>query len=97
MLKLGSWRSKSYPLRITVDGQEVYLGKTPKSLGYATLPLKPVHGTAVRIELVGAVDEKDGFGMVEVTGKKLPDTIASSVRGALEIIEAEIYGPLNPQ
>jgi hypothetical protein len=46
------------------------------------------------VELIGAIDEKDGFGMVEVAGKKLEDTAAASnAKGALEIIEAEIYEP----
>jgi beta-galactosidase len=93
-LKLGGWRRKSYPLRVTVDGQEVYSGTTPKSLGYVTLPVKPATGKTVRVELAGAIDDKDGFGMVEVAGKKLPDTADFGTRGALEVIEAEIYGPL---
>lgn len=95
-LKLGGWRSKSYPLRITVDGKEAYKGATPKSLGYVTLPLKPTPGKTVRIELVGAIDDKDGFGMVEVTGKKLEDAKDGAAKGALEIVEAELYGPLTP-
>jgi hypothetical protein len=92
-LKLGGWRRKSYPLRILVDGQEVYSGTTPKSLGYVTLPVKPAMGRTVRVELTGAIDDRDGFGMVEVAGKKLPDTADFGTRGALEVIEAEIYGP----
>ena len=95
VLKLGGWRRKSYPLRITVDGKDAYSGVTPKSLGYVTLPIKPTSGKAVRIELVGVIDDKDGFGLVEVTGKKLPDTAGFGKSGALEIIEAEIYEPLN--
>jgi hypothetical protein len=95
VLRLGSFRRKSYPVLITVDGQQAFLGNTPKSLGYVTLPLKPFPGKTVRIELVGAIDDKDAFGMVEVTGKKLPDPAVSAVRGALELIEAEIYEPLN--
>lgn len=95
VLKLGGWRRKSYPLRVTVDGREAYSGMTPKNLGYVTLPLKPTPGKTVRIELVGAIDDKDGFGMVEVAGKKLPDTAdIVSTPGALEIVEAEIYEPL---
>ena len=94
-LKMGGWRSKAYPLRITVDGKEAYAGTTPKSLGYVTLPLKPTPGKTVRIALVGAIDEKDGFGLVEVTGKKLDDTKGEG-KGTLEIIEAEIYGPVAP-
>lgn len=94
VLKLGGFRQKSYPLRITVDGKEAYLGTTPKSLGYVTLPLKPTIGQAVRIELAGTVNEKDAFGMVEVSGKKLQDINDTGTKGALEIIEAEIYEPL---
>jgi beta-galactosidase len=94
VLKLGGWRRKSYPLRITVDGGEAYSGLTPKSLGYVTLPLKPTPGKTVRVELVGAIEEKDGFGMVEITGKKLEGESAGSAKGILEVIEAEIYEPL---
>ncbi len=94
-LKMGGWRSKAYPLRVTVDGKEAYVGTTPKSLGYVTLPLKPTTGKTVRIALVGAIDEKDGFGMVEVTGKKLDDAKeGGGAAGTLEVIEAEIYEPL---
>lgn len=91
-LKLGGWRNKAYPLRVTVDGKVAYVGTTPKSLGYVTLPLKATQGRTVKIQLVGSIDVKDGFGMVEVTGKKLDDA-GSGAKGALEVIEAEIYAP----
>ncbi|MFT4177082.1 MAG: DUF4982 domain-containing protein [Luteolibacter sp.] len=94
-LKLGGWRNKAYPIRITLNGTEIYTGTTPKTLGYVTLPLKPAKGDQLRIELVGTIDVKDGFGLVEVTGKKLEDvTNSSNDRGTLEIIEAEVYEPL---
>ena len=93
-LKLGGWRRKSYPLRITVDGEEVWLGMTPKSLGYVTLPLKPTYGKTVRIQLTGAIEDKDGFGMVEVAGKKLPDTADFGTPGVLEVMEVEFYEPV---
>ena len=48
----------------------------------------------VRIELVGAIDDKDGFGMVEIAGKKQPETADFGTPGALEIMEAEIYEPM---
>jgi beta-galactosidase len=44
VLKLIGWRLRSYPLRITMDGVTVYEGVPAKSLGYVTLPLKPVKG-----------------------------------------------------
>lgn len=90
-LKLSGWRRKSYPLRITVDGKEAFAGSTPKSLGYVTLPLTPAKGRVVRIELIGAVTEKDAFGIVEITGKKLADAVGTTPKGVLEIIEAEVY------
>ncbi|MEY4388027.1 MAG: hypothetical protein RLY20_3310, partial [Verrucomicrobiota bacterium] len=49
-LKLRGWRERTYPLRISVDGQEVFCGVTPRSLGYVTLPLKPVSGQALKVE-----------------------------------------------
>ena len=33
-----NWRSRTYPILVTVDGQEAYRGVTPTSLGYVTLP-----------------------------------------------------------
>src|SRR5439155_7395983 len=76
-LKLGGWRSKSYPLRVTVDGRAAWSGPTSKSLGYVTLPLKPTRGKSVRVELIGAIDEKDAFGLVEVSAKKPENADAS--------------------
>ena len=38
--------------------------------------------------------EKDEFGLVEVTGKKLADAAGKGASGKLEVIEAEIYEPL---
>src|SRR5581483_594384 len=93
-LKLGGWRNKAYPLRVTVDGKEAYSGTTPKSLGYVTLQLKPTQGRSVRIALAGAIQEGDAFGLQEVAGKKLTQG-AGGGKGTLEIVEAEICEPLN--
>jgi len=51
VIKLMSWRNRSYPIRITVDGTEVFAELTPVSLGYVHLPLKPMMGTRLRIQL----------------------------------------------
>mgnify|MGYP003329155804 CR=1 FL=1 len=53
-------------------------------------------GHAVRIALAGAIQDKDAFNIVEVTGKKLPDAEKMDSKGALEIIEAEFYEPMKP-
>ncbi|TCS14381.1 DUF4982 domain-containing protein [Caulobacter sp. BK020] len=95
VLKLIGWRLRSYPLRITVDGVTVYEGAPPKSLGYVTLPLKPVRGRKLRIALTGPTIDRDAFGkIVEITGAKAGlDTGAEKVAagGGLGIIEAELY------
>jgi hypothetical protein len=95
VLKLIGWRLRAYPLRITMDGVTVYEGAPAKSLGYVTLPLKPVKGTRLRIALTGPTVDRDAFGkIVEITGAKAGlDTGAEKVAagGGLGIIEAEIY------
>jgi beta-galactosidase len=90
--KLAGWRERSYPVRILVDGQEVFRGDTPRSLGYVTLPLKPVAGKKVRVELLGNATEKDEMKLVEVADQKNTDTGANRApKGVLAIVEAEFY------
>lgn len=92
VIKLQGWRQRSYPLRITVDGQEVFSGETPKSLGYVTLPFKPVTGKTVKIELLGSSKDKDEFKLVEVANQAIADTGANRLpNGVLAIIETEFY------
>jgi beta-galactosidase len=91
-IKLPGWRQRSYPIRVTVDGQEVFQGETPKSLGYVTLPFKPATGRTVKIELVGSSKDKDEFKLVEVANQAIADTGANRLpNGVLAIIEAEFY------
>ncbi|WP_240377481.1 DUF4982 domain-containing protein [Arachidicoccus soli] len=93
-IKLNSFRTKSYPLQITVDGKVVFNGETEKCLGYNTLVCKPVSGSIVRIQLTGATQEgKDIIGE-EVSGKVLGDgvkTLHANAKGSLSIIEVEFY------
>jgi beta-galactosidase len=92
VLKLSGWRERSYPVRILVDGEEVFNGMTPKSLGYVTLPLKARKGSTVRIELVGAADERNAIKLTEVANQAIADTGANQTpKGVLSIVEAEFY------
>ena len=95
VLKLIGWRLRSYPLRITMDGVAVYEGVPARSLGYVTLPLKPVKGRKLRIALTGPTVDRDAFGkIVEITGARAGlDTGAEKVAagGGLGIVEAELY------
>jgi beta-galactosidase len=91
-LKLTGWRERSYPLRVYVDGEEVYKGVTPKSLGYVILPLKERKGSTVRIALDGAVDEEGAIKLSEVANQANVDTGGKATsKGALSIVEAEFY------
>jgi hypothetical protein len=95
-LKLNNFRSRTYPLRITVDGKEVFNDTTQRSLGYFNAVCKPVKGQKVKIELVKISMENSDGKMTEITGKKLDDGVArddANAKGTLSIIEVEIYGP----
>ncbi|MEP7094714.1 MAG: DUF4982 domain-containing protein, partial [Flavobacterium sp.] len=96
VIKLTGWRSKSYPIRILADGKEVFKGNTTQSLGYITIPLEPVLAENIKIELIGANTEKDGFSkIVEVEATKdldlFKDQTALNAKGQLRIVEIEFY------
>jgi hypothetical protein len=93
-LKLNNFRSRIYPLIITVDGKDAFKGTTTPSLGYFTATCTPQKGKKVRIQLATTSKDDAGNVMVEVSGKKLDDGVArddSKAKGTLSIIEAEIY------
>lgn len=95
-LKVNGFRTKIYPIRILVDGKEVFKGNTVPSLGYFTAICKPTKGKTVTVQLLNsgeATAESKKIG-VEVNGKKLDDGIEraeTKSKGGLSIIEAEIY------
>jgi len=89
-LKLGGWRTRSYPIRISIDQKVVFSGSTPPSLGYVTLTFAPTTGKSLKLELTGPPADVDSFGnIVEITGKK--DDAGEIQNGTLSIVEIEIY------
>jgi len=91
-LKLKGWWQRSYPIRITVEGQEVFRGRTPTSLGYVTLPLKPIAGRRVKLELVNASQVREGFDFNELQNQA--NASAGDERqgsGTLNLVEIEFY------
>jgi hypothetical protein len=93
VLKLNNFRTRSYPLKITVDGKEVYKGTTPRSLGYFDISFAPQTGKKIKIELLGNSTATDDTS-TEVNGKKLGDGVArddANAKGRLSIIEAELF------
>jgi beta-galactosidase len=69
VLKLSGARTKTYPIKISVDGKGVFAGSSPRNLGYASFSFAPVKGKAVKIELTGkkgslAIVEAEFYGPV---------------------------------
>lgn len=97
VVKLMSWRNRSYPIRVTVDGQEVFAGDTPISLGYVHLPLRPAAGSHLRIEMTAPARGQDGITIKELGNARDPAASGVGLRNAetLSIAEVEIYRQLN--
>ncbi|MBN1796531.1 MAG: DUF4982 domain-containing protein [Sedimentisphaerales bacterium] len=93
-LKLDRWRTRSYPIRITVDDKEVFKGQTEQNLGYYNVTFPPVTGRSLIVELIGINKDRDIFNIVEVTGRKdqaASDDTDPNAAGTLSIVEIEIY------
>ncbi len=93
-IKLNNFRSRVYPLVITLDGKEIFNGSTQTSLGYYTIKCNAATGKKLRIQLAAAAQNKGNEAGVEVNGKKLDDGVArndADAKGTLSIIEVEVY------
>ena len=99
-LKLVGWRSRAYPLRITLDGTEVWKGETDRQLGYASVRFAPTTGRVLRLTQTAPTQDRDAFGkIVELgTAKQSGDTGAETVAPGwrLAIVEADFHGPVAP-
>jgi len=97
VIKLAGWKSKKYPLRISVDGKKVFEGLTTISLGYATLNFPAVKGKKVKLELMGRSDDNEAITLVEITGKidKAGVNEGNDLTNRLPIIEVEFYESLS--
>lgn len=84
--RFAGFRARSYPLRIDVDGREVFRGATPRSLGYVTLPLQPVEGRNVTITLLAGSEAREAFGGI----RELEDQ--GNARTGEERVEAQALG-----
>lgn len=95
-IKVNSFRTKSYPIRILVNDKIAWEGITPRSLGYSTFTFPWIIGSTVRIQLTDGASTVENKS-VEVSGKSLDDGVKSdnaAAKGILSIIEAEIYEKL---
>jgi len=95
-LKTGGFRTRSYPLKLSVDGREVWRGATPRSLGYVTLAFNPTAGRSVQLEVLGGSEARDAFGGIrELEDQRNATTGEERVgAGALSVLEIEFYEPI---
>jgi beta-galactosidase len=92
-LKLNNFRTRTYPVKISVDGQVVFKDTTTRNLGYFTARFAPAKGRIIKIELYATGEIKEVMG-TEVNGKKLDDGVIrndANAKGIFSIIEAEFY------
>jgi hypothetical protein len=93
-LKLSSFRVRSYPIVVTLDGETIYQGNTPTSLGYITLPLAAKRpGTHLRIRLTGPpVDAGGAHELVELNGHVDQSVPVGKIEPpVLSLVETEVY------
>jgi len=96
-IKLTAFRTRRYPLRITLDGATLYEGTTPNSFGYVTIPLQQasahaIAGSHLRIALSApAVDSTPAAATAEITGQIDPTAVTRNSRTVLNIVETDIY------
>lgn len=94
-LKLGGWRTRSYPISISIDDKVVFTGQTTRSLGYVTISFPPTTGKSVKIQLTGDTKD-DAPGNVAELAQPGNAAVAdrAPAKGMLEIVEVEIYEPV---
>jgi beta-galactosidase len=93
VVKFNNFRTKSYPLVISLDGKEIFRGNSALGLGYTSFEFANAKGRRIKIALSGN-SQVTGEEHIEVNGKKLDDGIPSvekNTAGKLSIIELELY------
>ncbi|WP_221031385.1 glycoside hydrolase family 2 protein [Actomonas aquatica] len=94
VMKVAGFRARSYPLSITVDGQEVWRGATARSLGYITLDLTAaVHGQTVTLTPLSGSEAREAFGeLTELVDQGNATTGEEGVGdGEFGVFEIEFY------
>jgi len=95
-IKFTGWRRRSYPIEILADTTLVWEGKTPMSLGYVHLPVKPTVASKVTIRLKGTATESDAFGQITELAAPVANELdlfkakdGDKVRSELRIVEID--------
>ena len=91
-LKLSGWRTRSYPIVVSVNDSIIYQGITSPNLGFFYIqPGKPIETDKVKISLFGPTAFNDAYKLVEITGRLDRETENDkAVQNATSLIIAEI-------
>ncbi|MBN1185065.1 MAG: DUF4982 domain-containing protein [Bacteroidales bacterium] len=94
-LKLSGWRTRSYPIEVSLNDTIIFKGLTEPNLGYFYIkPDKPVKADHVKIRLFGQSEINDAYNIVEITGKLDKETandMAVQNVTSLNIVEIELF------
>jgi hypothetical protein len=72
-LDLGQ-RERSYPIRTSPNDQEVFAVDTPTGLAYVTLPLNPVRGSSIKVELRDKGANRGRCGVLSIVEAEIYET-----------------------
>jgi beta-galactosidase len=90
-LKLGDWRSRSYPLEILAGDSVVWRGMTPKSLGYVHINFSPTLTDKITVRLLGTSQVREGFNqIVELSEEGKKSRESTGKNRILSIYEIDI-------
>ncbi len=88
-IKVKNFRATTYPIRIYAEGQIIWEGWTPKTLGYAHLKIKDMPVTdKITIKMAGESTSKDAFGEMKELDSRNNEKLAKG-RYSLKITEIE--------
>jgi len=89
-LRLDGFRSTSYPLQVYANGQLVWEGYTPKTLGDCYIDIKdPVLTDAYEIRMIGPATVKEAFASMTELAAKSKVSTESSKSNVLSIYEVD--------
>ena len=96
VLKMGDFRTKSYPIEVMADGVQCYKGDTYRTMSYVHIPVGNVSVKEFTIRLAGTTTNGDAFANVKELDSKNDDRVSKGKK-QLRIIEAQFIHRIDNQ
>ncbi len=92
-LKLGGWRTSSYPIEVSSNGKVLFNGMTSPNLGFYYIEFKePVEMENLKVRLIGEADfNKSEYKMNEMTNNAMARERQFNDTNRLNIAEIELF------